>query len=346
MATTEIFSNRVQTTVNIKYIPKVIDTILNSNVFAQRVIRAAKSWKTDGGRKLRVPIKISKNTTFQSFRGFDTFSTAPTDNRLYMEFDPAFVQITSALPMDELAVADTDGKVLNLISLTLQSDVEDMADSIGDLMYGDGTGNNSKDPLGLAAIVNDGSTITTIGGLDRTVYTTLKSTMTSSNGTLTIAKMDTMWNNVTSGQKKPTIIITTEAIFSLYEQLLRPQERIYKDVSMIKGLKMGTGATGLSYKGIEIVADEKCPSGYMYFLNENYLDWYALPMPKDLAEPVSYKSQIEGNDYKAPLGLGFSWSNWIKPSNAAGIVGHIYFGGQLVCTNPKRQGVLTAITGI
>lgn len=342
----EIFSQRVQTTTNIKFLPKVVDTILNSNVFAQRVIRAAKSWKTDGGRKLRVPIKVSKNTTFQSFRGFDTFSTSPTDNRQYMEFDPAFMQITSALPADEISVNMTDGQVLGLIALTLESDVQDMADSIGDIMYGDGTGNNSKDPLGLAAIVNDGSVISTIGGLDRTVYTTLKSTVTASGGTLTLAKMDTMWNAVTSGQQKPTIIITTEAIFSLYEQLLRPQERIYKDVSMIKGLKMGTGATGLSYKGIEVVADEKCPAGYMYFLNENYLDWYALPMSKEFGEAVSYKTQIEGNDYKAPLGLGFTWSGWIKPSNAAAIVGHIFFGGQLVCTNPKRQGVLTGISGV
>ena len=42
-------------------------------------------------------------------------------------------------------------------------------------------------------------------------------------------------------------------------------------------------------------------------------------------------SQIKGNDYDAPLGLGFSWSDWIVPANAGAVVGHIYFGGgQLV----------------
>lgn len=338
---TELYGQRVQTTVQNDYLPFVVDTVLGSNVLFQRVVRAAKQWS---GRTLRVPVKVSKNTTGQSFRGFDTFSVAATDNRQFMEFTPSFYQITCALPGDELSTADTDQKILDLMKLTIQSDTEDMADDLGTIFYADGTGNSSKDPLGLAALVDDGSSVDSIGGLSRATYDTLQGTVTASGGTLTLAKVDTLWTNTATGAQKPSAFYTTEAIFNLYGQLLRPQERITKDVSTMKGLSGGTGFTALSYNGKPILMDEKCTTGALIAVREEDLDWYALPYK--MGKAVSYKSQVDGNDYGAPMGLGFSWSDWIIPANAAGVVGHIYFGGQFVTKNPKRQGKLTGITGV
>ena len=128
----ELYGQRVQSTVQTKYLPFVVDTILNSNVLFQRIVRGAKSWS---GRKLEVPVKYQKNTTGTSFRGFDTFSTTASDNRVKMEFTPSFYQITCALPGDELSVADTDDKVLNLMKLTIQSDTEDMADDLRTIFF-------------------------------------------------------------------------------------------------------------------------------------------------------------------------------------------------------------------
>lgn len=79
--------------------------------------------------------------------------------------------------------------------------------------------------------------------------------------------------------------------------------------------------------------------------NEDYIDFYALPLA--LTEPVNFKSQdVKGNDYSSVKGLGFSWSNWIKPSNQAAVVGHIYLGGELVTSGPRFSGRLTGITGV
>lgn len=337
----ELYGQRIQTTVKQTYLPYVVDTVLNSNVLFQRFVRASKKWS---GRTLRAPLKYKKNETGQSFRGYDTFSVSATDNRQFMEFVPAFYQITVSLPSDELSVADTEDKILDLIKLTIQSDTEDMADDLGDIFYADGTGNGGKDPLGIAALVDDGSNVASLGGLSRSTYPTLQSVVTASGGTLTLAKVDTLHSAVKSGTQKPTVWMTTEAIENLYGQLLRPQERINKDVGTTKGLKGGTGFEGLAYKGIAILADEKCPSGLMYALNENYIDWYGLPMFG--AKSVAYKNQIKGNDYSSPMGLGFSWSDFIKPANSATVVGHIYFGGQFITTNPKRSGKLTGINGI
>lgn len=338
--------------------PYLIDTFLNSNVFATRQIGAAKRWS---GERMKFPIKYKGNTTGTSFSGYDTFSTAATDNRVNLEFTPKFYQITVTVPLDEVWVNNTDEKVIDLIGLEVVGSAQDMADNIGTQFYSDGTGNGSKDFLGLEAIVDDGGDVATYGTLSRATYTTIQGTDTASSGTLTLAKMDTLYNAATSGSQHPTCGFTTEAVFSLYGQLLQPQERIAKDVSMIKhmgnygkegtGFTSGTGFTGLFFKGFPILGDEKCTAGEMYFINENYLDFYALDPAKaskaGLAEAIPYKSvDIRGNDYSNVPGLGFCWSGWVKPTNAAAIVGHIYLGGELIGSNPKRNAVLLDITSV
>lgn len=344
---------RITTTTQDKLMPKVVDTILNSNVLAARLLSRAKKWS---GERMKFPVKYAKNTTGTSFSGFDTFSTAATDNRVNLEFVPKFFQMTVALPLDELSVNATEDKVIDLAKLEMASTAQDMADDIGTLFYGTGTGNGGKDFLGLEAIVDDSTNAATFGGLSRSTYTTLRSTVTASSGTLSLAKMSTLYNAAASGSQTPTLGVTTEAIFALYESLLAPQERISKSVSQMKGdpgrgLNSGTGNiggtgfTGLFYKGFPILADEKCTSGVLYFLNEDFLDWYALPMA--MTEAAKFRSQdIEGNDYSEVTGLGFSWSGWIKPTNSASLVGHIYLGGELISANPKRHAKLTGITSV
>jgi len=329
---------------------KVVDLVLNSNVFATRMLTQAKRFN---GERMKFPVKHAKNTTGASFAGFDTFSTSATDNRVNLEFVPKFYKITTALPLDELSANATEEKVIDLAKLELASTAQDMADDIGTLFYGTGAG---KDFLGLESIVDDGTNASTYGTLSRTTYNPqLRSTVTASSGVLSLAKMSTLYNAVTSGSQKTTLGLCSEAIFSLYEQLLSPQERIAKDVSMMKaggnmgkagtGMIGGTGFTGLYYKGFPILADEKATSGVLYFINEDYMDFYALPMA--MTTPIAYRSQdIEGNDASDVQGLGFSWSDWLKPTNSASIVGHIYLGGELLSTNPRRHGKLTGVTSV
>ena len=335
------FGNRVLTTTQDSFLPKLVDTVLNSNVFATRMLGRAKKWR---GETLKQPIKVSKNSTGTSFSGFDTFSTSATNNRVNLSYNPSFYQITAALPLDELSVNQTDEKVLDLAGIELASAAQDMADDIGTLFYADGTGNSSKDFLGLGAIVDDGGDVATIGGQSRSTYTTLQSTDTASGGTISLAKLSTLHSAVTSGSQKPTLGLCDETVWNLIETLIAPQERIVKDVPQIRnGIIAGSGFTALFYRGTPIIADEKMTTQRFYWLNEDFIEWYGLPVA--LTEPIKFRSQdIKGNDYSNLQGLGFSWSGWIKPSNSASVVGHVYLGGQLVTWNPKRHGRLTSIT--
>lgn len=339
------FGNRVLTTTQDHIMPRLVDTVLNSNVFASRMLSAAKPFR---GETMKFPVKVTKNNTFTSFAGFDTFSTATVDNRISLSYNPKFTQITVALPMDELSVnQNSETKVMDLLALTVRSAAMDMADSIGTLFYGDGTGNGGKDPLGLAAIVDDGTAVATIGGQSRALNPTLQSVVTAAGaGKLSLANIATLHSAVSSGSQKPTLGLCPELVWNLYEQLLQPQERIVKDVPMMKnGVTGGTGFDALYFRGCPIVADEKCTAGVFMFINEDFIQWYAQPVA--MTEPIKFSPvEIVGNDYDGVMGLGFSWSGWIKPSNSASVIGHVYLGGELTTDNPKRHGKLTGVTTI
>lgn len=339
-----VFSDRVTTTTNVKIMPKIVDTVLNSNVLTMSALARAKKWSGD---QQKFPIKYTNGVSGGSFTGMDTFSTAASTSRTLLAFDPKFYEKSIVLPQTELDVNNTSEKVMDLIASECALRTEEMADEIGTIFYSDGTGNSSKDFLGIKAIVDDGTTAATYGGLARATYTTLNSTVTASGGTLTLAKMDTLHDAITSGSQKPTLGVTTKAVWSFYSQLLSPMLRINNSNGLPGGIKGGAGFTGVEYRGIKIVADEKCTTGVLFLLNEDYLDFYALPSKKN--KPIDYNpSDVEGNDYDASSvkGLGFSWSGWLVPTNAYAIIGHVILGGQLCSANPKRHGKLTGITGI
>ena len=129
------WSNRVTSTTQDLILPKLVDTILNSNVFATRMLGRAKKWI---GETIKIPIKVSKNSTGTSFSRFDTFSTNATNNRVLLSYTPKFYQISVALPLDELSVNQTDKKVLDLAAIEIASAAQDMTDDIGTLLYSDG----------------------------------------------------------------------------------------------------------------------------------------------------------------------------------------------------------------
>jgi hypothetical protein len=85
------FGTRVTTTTQDKLIPKVVDTILNSNVLVVRTMGRAKPWT---GENMKYPFKYQKNSTGTSFDGYDLLSTSASTTRNYLQFDPRFYQIT------------------------------------------------------------------------------------------------------------------------------------------------------------------------------------------------------------------------------------------------------------
>lgn len=305
--------------------------------------------KRFGAATMDFPIKYQIGTAIQSFLGFDTLPTSFTDTRVLMKYNPKFVTANVALAGTDILANNTAAKVLDLTKVEMQSRAQDLADGLGTMLWGDGTGNSSKDILGLAAIVDNGNTVPTIGGLSRSTYTTLQGTVTN-GATLSLSGMRTLYNAIADATVAPTRAYTDYPTWALYEQLLQPQEKIFKEVNIVPNYKGYEGFAGLMYAGMEIVPDRKAIAGNMIFLNENYLDFYGLDADLEAFEgskKVDVAGKLfTGNMYNEVGNLGFYWTGFIKVNNQFAFNSFIILAGNLCTDNPRRHGKLTGLTGI
>lgn len=340
------FNNVVDTLTLEEIIPRVVDTVLRSNTFATKMLSKTKRF---GAATMDFPIKYQVGTAIQSFLGFDALPTSFTDTRVLMKYNPRFVAANVALAGTDLISNNTAAKVLDLTKVEMQSRAQDLADGLGTMLWSDGTGNSNKDILGLGAIVDSGSSVATIGGLSRSTYTTLASTVTAA-ATLSLATMRTLYNAIADATVAPTRAYTDYPSWALYEQLLQPQEKIFKEVNIVPNYKGYEGFAGLMYAGMEIVPDRKATTGQMVFLNENFVDFYGLDASLeqfDGAKKVDVAGKLfAGNQYNEVSNLGFYWTGFIKVNTQFAFNSFIILAGNLCTDNPRRHGKLTGITGI
>lgn len=356
------FSDQVMALTQEVLIPKVVDNVLNSNILALRLIGNAKEGK---GYDIRKTIKYQNSGAATSFAGLDTFAAAQLNTKVKMIFDMRAARQPVAISgMDAVANKSAESQT-DLVKEAIEETEMELVDAIGGMLYGDGTGNNNKDFLGLGAIVDDGTSATTIGGLTRSSYgSLLNGTRTSSGGTLTLAKLATLFSAISSGSgnASPTLMVGGETVWDLYEQLLTPMVREqysmlgYYNVGKSGGTSRKEGLVGtqgfvaLSYKGIPFVRDEKCPAQTIWMINENWLQWYGWDARgfADYSKVAFTSSQIEGEYQDAPMSnfTGFNWSGLKTPTNQFGVIADLILMGNLTSWQPRRSGRLTSITGV
>jgi hypothetical protein len=338
------FGNIVDTVTNEYLVPKVTDNILAGNVLLMRWLngKGAKAWGDVSGSQLLVPLKYQASTSGGWYSGFDTFSTSQMNTRVNATFTPKQLYWSVVLSGIQQAVNQGPQRVLDLLSVEMQSVADDMADSLGTGLYSDGTGTSSKQLTGLDAAVDDGNGTATYAGLARATYTTWVSNLDSSSNAISLAEIAASIDAATIGSDTPTLMVTTPAIWSTIEGLAmgtislnQPMPglgRTYGKVTR-EGVKQGIGGeagfTSLFYRGIPIVADEKCTSGRFYVLNENHIGLAFWPYP----EFPGYTTKANYN--------GFCWTGLKIPTNQDATVGQFLFYGQLVTDACRTHAYMT-----
>lgn len=353
-------SNRVVSITEESYVPASIDGILNSNVFTSRLfMRDTKRWS---GRQIQIPLQYAKPTSGGSFSGVGTFDTSLQDTRVRQTFEHAQFYQNVSVAGGEASLNKTDGEVLDLVKVTMEEAQNAMLDSLGNQLYGLGLGD---DFLGLGAIVDDGTNTSTYGSLTRTSYTMLNSTVTAaSGGALAFSTMATSMraaSAASSKRQRPSIIVTTETVWDLLESLFTPTtQATYDSLSRVQlttyskpgqtyesgdSLKGQYGFEALRWRGIPVVADEKCDSGVMFFLNEEYLHWYAL----NGVGLTSYKVNNSGVDSvysEMQKSYPIQWSGFDKPYNQYADIGQFILLGNLISGSTRRHAKITGITTV
>jgi len=306
-----------------KVLPKIVDQIGEDNPLLGRFLNKSKLW--NGGTDLTIPVKYRHNSQGGSYSGLDTLDTAQEKTRTRATYNIKQVYQPIVLSNIDLAKNKGENQVAPLMETELGEAKTSLQDKFGTQLFSDGTGNDSKDITGLHAAVDDATNVATYGGIARGTYTWWKANYTASVGSLMLSDLATMYDSCKSGQDSPSILPTTETIWSAYEALLEPQVRF---TAQANGYTNGDGGMkSLSFRATPMISDEYCDSGMIYFLNEKYLQFYHMKHPKF---PTDNR--------------GFAVSEMREPVNQDGEVGFIFNYSQLVCDQPRKQGRLVGVT--
>lgn len=359
------FNNRVDSTTERKLAAKVTDNILNGRTYAARLLGRGKVFS---GKTQDYTVKITDSAAGEFFTGLETLNSAASDTTITLSYaHTAFTQPQVSIMLESFSNSGPEGTI-DLDAFKADEAVAEAVQRIGTALYGTGSANQ---PLGLGAIVDDGTDVGTIGGQSRTTYTTLKATRSAaSGGTLSLSVLATLNDTVKAAgleNEEPNIHVTTKTVWSLYEQLLAPSVRAdyasigYNQIGLRSSeggsagsLKGAAGFSFLSYRGRPVIADDACTSGRWFHLNENYFDWAGrASVPAKYAgklEKVSLgnMSTLEGTGAEAvpPKANGWFHQPMQMLPNQAGMIGRFYLIGQVCAKGFRRSGVHTGLTGV
>lgn len=357
-----VFSERVTSITYNDIMPSIVDFVNNSNIFTARMTSNPKNWK---GVTEDQPITIANSTTGGSFDGLDEFNTAATNNTRTMQWYVKAYEQSIVIPGIEKAVNGAgDKQVLSLVATKLDEGKNSLANAIGDLLYGYGIG---KDIEGLGLITDNGTATSSYGGISRAELPSINGDVTAaSGGNFNFGLLSSTFDNVSaagSEQESPTIALTTKAIWSMFETILGNKINVSYNPTAINGynrvsgktpagtsvpateLKGAAGFNALNFRGKPVVADDKATAGCWFWLNENYLEFRRLLSP-DLKSVDMANQVTEGvyDDIKQPSFLQLR--DFMSPVNQLGDIGALIVLGNLICRQPRRQGVITGITKI
>ena len=267
----------------------------------------------DGGESIVEQLMYGMNSTVKSYSGSETLDTTLQEGLTIARYN--WKQYAATIGATGLEMRNNKGEaaMLNLLKSKIKQAEMSLRNTMNADAFGDGTGNGSKTLTGLQAIV---STTGTLGGLSPTTYTWWKPTSTSGGSFAAqgLASMRTLYNTLSLGNDKPDFIITTQSVYEFFESSLQPQER-YTDTKAAN-----SGWPNITFKGVPVLFDRDCPSGKLYMLNSNYLNFV-----------VHSDADFAMGDMQTPI-------------NQDVVSAQLIFQGNLTCSNRRMLGELTAIT--
>ena len=273
----------------------------------------------DGGVKIIVGLKYAKNSTVKSYSGYEPLDVTPQEGVTSAEYE--WKQVAGSISISRLEERQnsTSRRIMNMLTSKIEILQMSLTEALGEMIFGDGTGNDGKDILGLQAIISSTPTTGTLGGIDRATNSWWRNraqvgTKDSAAFDNLLSLMENMYNTCSRGTGgAPDYIVTDQVSYEGYNGTLTDQKRF-------RSSDADASFEHLMFKGSVVTWDEKAPStstkGNMYFINSKYLEW-----------TVDEKSD-------------FISTPFVRPENQDAKVAQVLFMGNLVVSNCRKLGVI------
>jgi len=359
---------RVDNMGNRKLYTKVVDQVLNFPSLYSRNISQGMPFE---GKSEDVTYDIAADTQGQFFTSLETLNSSAVNTTVTATFThTAYTQPVVSIMLESFANVGSLG-IINLDTFKYEKAAATALTTLGAAIYASGSANQ---PLGLTAIIDDGTNVGTIGGLSRSTYPALDSTLTAyAGGKLTLATMGVQYDAALApgaAEESPNVGFCPSAIFTDYEQLLTPFVRqSYRDVGYDKmrvrdkyaqrnqgELRSAAGFNALSYRDTYIIRDYYATAQKLWFENEKYVVWKGRnEVPDEYAEVLEKVDLGTNEAYEGTGAIATEapseWNGWFyqKPltiPDQAGRIARFYCIGQMIPLSFRRHSVGTGITGV
>ena len=130
---------------------KLIDNIFDYDPLLMKLLEKAEK---KSGRTVRHPVEYAKSTQRGWYSGLDTLHTGDEETDTMTDLPWKAAEVTVALPNIEIAKNEGETRILDLKKQAWQKAERNMKDQLITALYGDGTGNDGKEIVGLKAAVD------------------------------------------------------------------------------------------------------------------------------------------------------------------------------------------------
>lgn len=294
--------------------------IFNDVPFLAWLLKNGNIRLVNGGQGIKQPVMYRKNTTIKSMAMLDYFDV--TTSKVLENYVYPWKKVGGSIIIADEEERANAQNIIGLLDARTKQAKQSLNDIVSAMMYSDGSGNDGKDLLGLAAIVADDPTTGTIGGVSRSANSWARNIVkTGAKDTAAydelLKKMRGMYRDTTSGTEHTNFIVCDSDTVDGYEDLIDGKVR-YAEKD-----KVNVGNTSVMFKGATVIFDNDCPStatlGRMYFLNSN-----------TLFLTVDTKNNFVGTPFA-------------KADRQDAKVSYLKMMGNLVTNNPRLNGVIKGI---
>jgi hypothetical protein len=317
-----IFTELVTTTYR-KHRKDVKDNLSKNNALLARLDKKGNTRSEDGGLTIVESLDYAANSTYQRYSGLDVLNIGASDVISAAEYPWRQIAINVVASGMELRINSGDSKIISLAKARMKNAIRTFKNNFSSDVYSDGTLANQIN--GLQALVSDAGT-GTVGGIDSSVWPFWKSIVQSAaaplqgggaivpSATTIESLMLPLWMELTRGDDKPDLIVSSNDYFTFFETSQTSIKR-YTDSD-----SADAGFLSMKYKGADVIFDggSGIPAAHMYFLNTDYL------------QKVVHKD------------ADMTTMDEMTPVHQDAVVIPILWMGNLTCSNRSMQGVVKA----
>ncbi|HVA00099.1 MAG TPA: phage major capsid protein [Terriglobia bacterium] len=322
-------------------IPKLWDVVFKYSPLLVRA-RTKYSYKFYGGTSIQAPITYKKlaGGAFQRGSAVDitwintetAFQVVPkyyyvsvvlfgTDGVLNMGPEAAFSQIEAKMANASAAMGENLAEEMYYSGL----DIAGVSANLGPCpTTGGDTTAISLD--GMAQWIDDGNTVSTVGGITRTDLNAVNGTPGGGNawvaniaGQIQTTDLNQAIGKTWFGPNRVDLITVSPDVYMFIQNKIQPQQRFEpKDTDLAKA-----GFQSIQYMGADLVVDNYTPAGSAWGINSRYFQFY-----------ISQNRLFQ-----------FGFTGFKEDQATVGdVAGQYAFGGDLVIPNPRTCFQLFGIT--